>query len=176
MWPKSYWIFRSKFTGKNQSPTCSKSDSFWKGSTCEPTIDAHVFKVKTFRINGSFSPCLITMLAIWMTGSLSGSGKTPETWIYMQNAQRDCIKELDSILIQVRKQHIFLCGLRSADLVFVDSHRARKHACDANTEQALLSLNINTKVLVRQRLAHVLHYRKLAIPSCILDCHPWGSK
>ena len=54
---------------------------------------AQVFRVKTFRTNGFVSPAIVehgynlrtsvyapwrvTMLAIWMTGSIFGSGNTP---------------------------------------------------------------------------------------------------
>lgn len=57
--------------------TCNiLASDLWQ-MTCEPTTGAQVLSVKTFLMNGSCSPCLITMLAIWMTGSLSASGKTP---------------------------------------------------------------------------------------------------
>ena len=57
--------------------TFSKSCSLWKDSTWEPTTGAQVLSVNTLRIKGSGSPCLITMLAIWITGSFSASGNTP---------------------------------------------------------------------------------------------------
>ena len=61
------------------SLTLSISCSRGKERTCEPTTGAQVLSVKTLRKNGSLSPWRITMLAIWITGSLSASGKMPET-------------------------------------------------------------------------------------------------
>ena len=57
--------------------TWSKSFSFLKDFTSDPIIESHVLSVKTFLINGSFSPWRITMLEIWITRSFSGSGKIP---------------------------------------------------------------------------------------------------
>lgn len=72
--------------------------SLSKASTCDPTMCEHVLRVKTFRMNGLLSPrswetwstdghlqgrmrfnspCLVTMFAIWITGSTSASGKIP---------------------------------------------------------------------------------------------------
>ncbi len=45
--------------------------------TSEPTMCAHELSVKMFLTNGVLSPCRVTMLAIWMTGSCCASGKTP---------------------------------------------------------------------------------------------------
>ena len=57
--------------------TCNKSCSFWYDKMSQPTTGAHVLSVKTFLMKGSFSPCIITIFAIWITGSLSGSGNIP---------------------------------------------------------------------------------------------------
>ena len=57
--------------------TCNKSCSFWYDKISQPTTGAHVLSVNTFLIKGSFSPCFITIFAIWITGSLSGSGNIP---------------------------------------------------------------------------------------------------
>lgn len=48
-----------------------------KERTWEPIIGAQFLRVNTFRMKGSFSPCRITMFAIWMTGSISGLGNIP---------------------------------------------------------------------------------------------------
>jgi len=60
--------------------TSSNSPSFMKDSTSDPITGAQVFSVNTFRINGSCSPCLMTMLAICITESFSGSGNIPENF------------------------------------------------------------------------------------------------
>ena len=57
--------------------TLRRSDSFSLLMTREPMTGAQERRVNTLRMNGSLSPCLMTMLAICITGSLSGSGKTP---------------------------------------------------------------------------------------------------
>ena len=59
------------------SPTFSISASLLNDKTWDPTIGAQVLRVKTLRINGSLSPCRITMLQSWITESLLASGKTP---------------------------------------------------------------------------------------------------
>ena len=43
-----------------------------------------------------------------------------------------------------------LCVLRSADRTCVATWVERRHTCDANTEQGLLSSDFTTKVLVMQ--------------------------
>ena len=48
-----------------------------KQITSEPAMLAHVSSVNTLRTNGLFCPCTCTMLAIWITGSFSGSGNIP---------------------------------------------------------------------------------------------------
>ena len=58
--------------------TFNISSSWSYDKTSAPTMGAHFFSVKTLRMKGSFSPWQMTMFAIWMTGSLSGSGNTPE--------------------------------------------------------------------------------------------------
>jgi hypothetical protein len=45
--------------------------------TSAPTMGAHVLSVRTFLMHGVFAPCTVTRFAIWITGSLSGSGKWP---------------------------------------------------------------------------------------------------
>jgi hypothetical protein len=40
-------------------------------------MGAHVLSVRTFLMHGVFAPCTVTRFAIWITGSLSGSGKWP---------------------------------------------------------------------------------------------------
>jgi hypothetical protein len=51
--------------------------SSWNSSTWVPTMCEQVLRVKTLRMKGCSSPCRVTMLAIWMTGSISASGKIP---------------------------------------------------------------------------------------------------
>ena len=58
--------------------TSSISPSFWYDFTSAPTIGAQVLRQNTFRMHGSLCPCIWTMLAICITGSLSGSGNMPE--------------------------------------------------------------------------------------------------
>lgn len=48
-----------------------------KQNICEPTMLAQDCRVNTVRMKGSVSPCRCTMDAIWITGSLSASGKIP---------------------------------------------------------------------------------------------------
>lgn len=48
-----------------------------KQKICEPTMLAQDCRVNTVRMKGSVSPCRCTMDAIWITGSLSASGKIP---------------------------------------------------------------------------------------------------
>ena len=45
--------------------------------TSEPTMGAQVPSVITLRTSGLALPCSVTMLAIWITGSFSASGKQP---------------------------------------------------------------------------------------------------
>ena len=59
------------------TPTFKSSPSFLYDNTCDPTTGEHELSVKTFLMKGSCSPCFCTMLAIWMTGSLSASGNIP---------------------------------------------------------------------------------------------------
>ena len=61
----------------NSDHAASMSASFSNETTCAPEIDAHVSSVNTFLKTGAFSPCSVTWLAIWITGSFSASGKTP---------------------------------------------------------------------------------------------------
>ena len=55
----------------------SRSVSFSKDMTSAPTMDAQDLRVWMFFTRGFFSPCTVSMLAIWMTGSCSASGKWP---------------------------------------------------------------------------------------------------
>lgn len=57
--------------------TCSNFVSCVKHSIWEPTMLAQDCRVKTVRMKGSVSPWRCTIDAIWITGSLSGSGKIP---------------------------------------------------------------------------------------------------
>lgn len=57
--------------------TCSSRFSCVKHNICEPTMLAQDWRVNTVRIKGSVSPCRCTIDAIWITGSLSASGKIP---------------------------------------------------------------------------------------------------
>jgi hypothetical protein len=90
-----YPMTRSGSTSSIKSrQACNISASSSNDITCEPTMCEHVFKVKILRMNGLVSPwklvmsdytekisnlipCLVTMLAIWMTGSTCASGKIP---------------------------------------------------------------------------------------------------
>ena len=45
--------------------------------TSAPMMEAQVLSVMMFFTTGEDCPCTVTRLAIWMTGSLSGSGKWP---------------------------------------------------------------------------------------------------
>ena len=45
--------------------------------TSAPTIGEQELRVITLRTVGAASPWTVTMFAIWMTGSCSGSGKWP---------------------------------------------------------------------------------------------------
>jgi hypothetical protein len=55
----------------------SRSPSRWKDMTSAPMMEAQVLSVMMFFTTGEDCPCTVTRLAIWMTGSLSGSGKWP---------------------------------------------------------------------------------------------------
>ena len=57
------------------TPTFRSSFSSLSGNdmTSLPTMGAQSPSVNTFLMNGSFSPCWTTMLAIWITRSLSAS-------------------------------------------------------------------------------------------------------
>ena len=57
--------------------TLSSSASFSNDMTSAPTMAAQDLSVITFRTVGFCLPCSVTMLAIWMTGSFSASGKCP---------------------------------------------------------------------------------------------------
>ena len=56
------------------SPVSSSNDM-----TSAPTMGAHFLRVMMLRTMGLLSPCTVTMLAIWITGSFSASGKQPCT-------------------------------------------------------------------------------------------------
>jgi len=55
----------------------SSSSSVLKDMTSEPTMGAQEPSVITLRTSGRSLPCSVTMLAIWITGSFSASGKQP---------------------------------------------------------------------------------------------------
>ncbi len=55
----------------------SMSPSRSKDMTSAPMMGAQVLSVMIFLTAGAACPCTVTRLAIWMTGSLSGSGKWP---------------------------------------------------------------------------------------------------
>ena len=55
----------------------SRSPSRWNDMTSAPMMEAQVLSVMMFFTTGEDCPCTVTRLAIWMTGSLSGSGKWP---------------------------------------------------------------------------------------------------
>lgn len=57
--------------------TCRSFCSCVKQNIWEPTMLAQDCRVNTVRMKGSVSPCRCTMDAIWITGSLSASGKIP---------------------------------------------------------------------------------------------------
>lgn len=57
--------------------TCSSCFSCVKHNIWEPTMLAQDWRVNTVRMKGSVSPCRCTIDAIWITGSLSASGKIP---------------------------------------------------------------------------------------------------
>lgn len=57
--------------------TCSSRFSCVKHNIWEPTMLAQDWRVNTVRMKGSVSPCRCTIDAIWITGSLSASGKIP---------------------------------------------------------------------------------------------------
>lgn len=57
--------------------TCRSFCSWVKQNIWEPTMLAQDCSVNTVRMKGSVSPCRCTMDAIWITGSLSASGKIP---------------------------------------------------------------------------------------------------
>lgn len=82
---KQTWIKRNDQEKSQQSimyssaVTCSNLFSCVKHKICEPTILAQDWRVNTVRMKGSVSPCRCTMEAIWITGSLSASGKIPGT-------------------------------------------------------------------------------------------------
>lgn len=57
--------------------TCRSFCSCAKQNIWEPTMLAQDCRVNTVRMKGSVSPCRCTMDAIWITGSLSASGKIP---------------------------------------------------------------------------------------------------
>ena len=67
---------------KNSRQANSKSASFLKLNTCVPTIDAHVFRVKMFRANGSSCPEIWQTFAIWIILSASGVGNLPRSDIH----------------------------------------------------------------------------------------------
>mmetsp|Transcript_34757 Transcript_34757/g.82380 ORF Transcript_34757/g.82380 Transcript_34757/m.82380 type:complete len:221 (+) Transcript_34757:2231-2893(+) len=56
---------------------CSIAFSSSNECTSAPEIGAQVLRVKMFLTMGFFEPWTETQLAIWMTGSFSGSGKCP---------------------------------------------------------------------------------------------------
>lgn len=70
-------IMSGSASSMNLLHSISKSLSSLNSSTCDPTICAQVLSVKTFLMKGLFSPCLVTIDAIWMTGSICASGKMP---------------------------------------------------------------------------------------------------
>lgn len=57
--------------------TCRSCFSCVKHNIWEPTMLAQDWRVNTVLMNGSFSPWRCTIDAIWITGSLSASGKIP---------------------------------------------------------------------------------------------------
>ena len=61
------------------SITFRSSASLAKDMTSAPTMGAQESSVMTFFTVGLFLPCSVTMLAIWITGSFSASGKCPCT-------------------------------------------------------------------------------------------------
>ena len=59
--------------------TLRSSTSVANDMTSAPTIGEQELRVMTLRTVGTASPWTVTMFAIWMTGSCSGSGKWPFT-------------------------------------------------------------------------------------------------
>ena len=69
-------VIRVSCLGK-RGRALSSSSSLVKDITSEPTMGAQVPSVITLRTSGLSLPCSVTMLAIWITGSFSASGKQP---------------------------------------------------------------------------------------------------
>mmetsp|Transcript_6455 Transcript_6455/g.27514 ORF Transcript_6455/g.27514 Transcript_6455/m.27514 type:complete len:233 (+) Transcript_6455:2137-2835(+) len=69
---KSGSVLRKNFPHDRNSSRSSE-----KHSTSDPTMGAHVSRVQMARITGLSSPWHVTMVAIWITGSCSASGKCP---------------------------------------------------------------------------------------------------
>lgn len=86
---------------KREEVTSNMSTSRLWLSTWQPNIGAQVSNVNTFLMKGSLSPCRITMLEIWITGSWLASGNIPRIYLGVNNVCSSVLSATICLLVVV---------------------------------------------------------------------------